>query len=86
MTSLVSPLARRAMAGVSDADFTVLETTVATNTAKPTEAEVDSQIDTKNEVHKLQIDLDYADRVNRITFRRSTDWRPLARPQQPCKT
>ena len=64
MTTLVVPLTRRATAGVSDADFTALEGSVATITAKPTEAEVISQIDTKNTAHNSQSNLDYADRVN----------------------
>ena len=67
MTSLVSPLTRRAKAGVSDADFTALEGSVATHTTKPTEAEVDLRIDSKNAAHTLQINLDYADRLPRIT-------------------
>ena len=49
--------------GFSDADFTALEGSVSTNNAKPTEAEVDSPIDTQNTAHNLQINLDYADRV-----------------------
>ena len=47
MTSLVSPLTRVAKAGVSNADFTALETSVANNSSKPTGVEVDGQIDTK---------------------------------------
>ena len=61
MTSLVSPLARVAKAGVSGADFTAFETSVATNTSKPTAAEVDGAIDVKNAAQLLQINLDYAD-------------------------
>ena len=62
MTSLVSPLTRVSKAGVSGADFTTLESAVATNTSKPTAAAVDGQIDTKNAAQNLQINLDYADR------------------------
>ena len=62
MTSLVSPLTGVAKAGVSGADFTALETSVATNSSKPTATEVDSQIDTKNADQNLQISLNYADR------------------------
>ena len=62
MTSLVSPLTRVAKAGVSGADFTALQTSVAANTSKPTTTAVDGQIDTKNAAQLLQINLDYADR------------------------
>ena len=62
MTSLVSPLTRRAKAGVSDGDFTTLESSVTANSSKPTGAEVDGQIDVKNAAQLLQINLDYADR------------------------
>ena len=62
MTSLVSPLTRVTKAGVSGADFTALETSVATNSSKPTATQVDGQIDTKNQAQNLQINLDYADR------------------------
>ena len=62
MTSLVSPLTRVAKAGVSGADFSALESSVATNTSKPTAAEVDGAIDVKNAGQLLQINLDYADR------------------------
>jgi hypothetical protein len=47
---------------VSGADFTTLESAVAANTAKPTAAVVDVQIDTKNAAQLQQISLDYADR------------------------
>ena len=53
MTSLVSPLTRVSKAGVSDADFTTLESAVAANTSKPTAAAVDGQIDTKNAAQNL---------------------------------
>ena len=56
MTSLVSPLTRRAKAGVSDADFTALESSVATSFAKPAEAEVDA----KNVSQDQQTALTYA--------------------------
>ena len=63
MTSLVSPLTRVSKAGVSDADFTALESSVAANSSKPTATAVDGQIDTKNAAQNLQINLDYADRA-----------------------
>ena len=63
MTDLVSPLTRVAKAGVSDADFTALESSVAANSSKPTATAVDGQIDTKNAAQSLQIILDYADRA-----------------------
>ena len=63
MTSLVSPLTRVAKAGVSGADFTALESSVAANSSKPSSAAVNSQIDTKNAAQNLQINLDYADRA-----------------------
>jgi hypothetical protein len=62
MTSLVSPLTRVSKAGVSDADFTALQSSVTANTSKPTATAVDGQIDTKNAAQLLQINLDYADR------------------------
>ena len=62
MTALVSPLTRVSKAGVSDADFTALESSVAANSSKPTATAVDGQIDTKNAAQNLQINLDYADR------------------------
>ena len=62
MTSLVSPLTRVAKAGVSSADFTALESSVATNTSKPTAAEIDGAIYVKSAAQLLQINLDYADR------------------------
>ena len=55
MSSLVSPLAWRAKAGVSDADFTTLESSVNAKSSKPTDAEVDSQIHVKNIAQLLQI-------------------------------
>ena len=60
MTSLVSPLTGVAKASVSGADFTALETSVATNSSKPTATEVDSHIDTKNAAQDLEINLQYA--------------------------
>ena len=69
MTSLVSPLTRVAKAGVNGADFTALESSVATNIAKPTSGEVDGQIDQKNADQLLQINLDYADRPT--TYKKS---------------
>jgi hypothetical protein len=62
MTSLVSPLTRVSKAGVSGADFTALESSVAANSSKPTATAVDGQIDAKNAAQNLQINLDYADR------------------------
>ena len=61
MTNLVSPLTRVAKAGVSGSDFAALESSVATNTSKPTGVEVDGQIDVKNAAQLLQISLAYAD-------------------------
>jgi hypothetical protein len=54
MAGLVSPLTRVSKAGVSDADFTALESSVNANTSRPTATAVDSQIDTKSAAQNLQ--------------------------------
>ena len=54
MTSLVSPLTRVAKAGVSDADFTALESSVATNISKPTSSEIDGLVATRTKPSDVQ--------------------------------
>ena len=44
MTSLVSPLTRISRAGVSDADFTALESSVTTNSSKYSVSQVDGLV------------------------------------------
>jgi len=67
---MISPLTNEKKFGdVSNEDFTTLgvavvqnSSDIATNAAKPSSSQVDSQIDTKNAAQNLQISLDYADR------------------------
>ena len=96
MTALVSPLTRVSKAGVSGADFTTLESSVAANTAKPTATAVDSQIDTKNAAQNLQISLKVCLSTRAVTslsmdsysfwFRTLKAMRPVALTRQTVET